>query len=327
MKFIFLLRPFSSLFIGGSFLLFSSTVHAASCCGGGSASSLILPKLANAMVDASIDIEKYDGFWNKEGDHINDPPGSSLSQYRLNLGYAHRLSSRWQASVTVPYAWNDNQYGGLNMKTNGLGDTGFNLWYEAFDGMTCVWKVNSLEDLRPAAYFGVTLTAPTGVSPYDDVSNNFDITGRGFYRFDGTMLLEKTIYPWNASILLSYGKYLERSINREYGKYIEPYDKNLGDRLLGTLSFGYTQFLASMNSLTYTLALSHLQEEEGKINGYTDSTNGFKKRSFALTTAYATMDQSWVFKATWSHTINRDGWGENFPTTNVITLGVSHALR
>jgi len=27
------------------------------------------------MIDTSIDIEQYDGFWNKEGDHINDPPG------------------------------------------------------------------------------------------------------------------------------------------------------------------------------------------------------------------------------------------------------------
>ncbi len=312
---------------GGAFLFLASTAHAASCCGGGSAAALVLPKLANTMVDASIDIETYDGFWNREGQHISDPPGSSLSQYRLNLGYAHRLSSRWQTSMILPYVWNDNQYSGLKTQTNGPGDAQFNLWYEAFDGMACVWKVNSLEDLKPATYFGATLTAPTGISPYDDVSSSFDITGRGFYRLDGTMLLEKTIYPWNTSVLLSYGKYLERSVNREYGKYIAPYDRDQGDRLLATFTFGYTQFLSSMDSVTYTFALSHLQEDESKINGYTDSTSGFEKRSLALTTAYATMDRKWVFKATWSHAIDRDGWGENFPTTNVITLGVSHVLR
>ncbi len=316
----------TALFVG-AIVLPGSVVNAASCCGGGSATSLVLSKFSPAMLDASFDIEDYDGFWNKEGNHIKDPPGSDLKQYRLNLGYAHRLASRWQASVIVPYVWNDNQYSGLNTQTNGLGDTNINFWYEAFDGVTCIWKVTSLEDLKPAAYFGATLTVPTGVSLYDDVENNFDTTGRGFYRLDGTMLLEKTISPWSASLLLSYGKYFERSVNREYGKYVEPYDKNLGDRLLGTLSLGYSQFLASMDTLTYTFALFHLQEEEAKINGSRDSTSGFKKRSFALTAAYAVMDRDWVFKATWSHAIDRDGWGENFPTTDGFTLGVSHVLR
>ena len=279
------------------------------------------------MLDASLDLEHYDGFWNKEGDHVDDPPGSDLNQYRLNLGYAHRLSSRWQASVIMPYVWNDNQYSGLKTQSNGLGDTKINLWYEAFDGVTCVWKIKKPEDLKPAAYFGATLTVPTGISPYDNVENNFDITGLGFYRLDATMLLEKTIYPWNASLLLSYGKYLERSVNREYGKYVEPYNKKLGDRLLATLSFGYTQFLDSMDTLTYTLALSHLQEDEARINGHSNSTSQFEKRSFALTAAYATMDRNWVFKASWSHGIDKDGWGQNFPTTDVLTLGVTRVLR
>jgi len=311
----------------GAAVLFSPQAHAASCCGGGSSSSLVLPKFSRAMVDVSFDIEQYDGFWNRQGEHVSDPPGSDLNQYRLNVGYAHRLASRWQTSVIMPYVWNDNSYSGLDTQTDGLGDTKINLWYEAFDGVTCVWKVRKPSDLKPAAYFGATLTVPTGVSPYDDVDNNFDITGRGFYRLDGTMLLEKTIYPWSASLLLSYGKYLERAVNREYGKHVEPYDKNLGDRLLVTVSTGYTVFLDSMDTVTYTLALSELQEDEATINGSIDSTSGFKKRSAALTAAYATMDRDWVYKVTWNHALDRDGWGENFPTTDVLTLGVSHVLR
>ena len=319
-------RVLPALFVG-AVSLFGSTAYAASCCGGGSSSSLILPKFSKAMVDASFDMEHYDGFWNNEGNHVDDPPGSDLNQYRLNLGYAHRLASRWQASATLPYVWNDNQYGGLTTQTSGLGDASGNFWYEAFDGVTCVWKVKKPADLKPAAYFGATLTVPTGVSPYDDVESSFDITGRGLYRLDATVLLEKTIYPWSASLLLSYGKYLERSVNQEYGKYVEPYDKNLGDRFLGTLSVGYTQFLDSMDTITYTLAYSHLQEDEAEINGRTDVTSGFEKRSFALTAAFANMDRDWVFKATWSHALDRDGWGENFPTTDVLTVGVSHVLR
>ena len=311
----------------GAASLFSSQAQAASCCGGGSASTLVLPKFSSAMVDVSFDIEQYDGFWNNTGQHNDDPPGSDLSQYRLNVGYAHRIASRWQTSVIMPYVWNDNQYSGLSTDSDGLGDTKINLWYEAFDGVTCVWKVRKPADLKPAAYFGTTLTVPTGVSPYDDVDNSFDTTGLGFYRLDGTMFLEKTIYPWNASLLMSYGKYLERAVNREYGKYVEPYDKQLGDRSLVTISGGYTVFLDSMNTVTYTLAVSDLNEDEATINGGIDETSGLKKRSAALTAAYSTMDRDWVFKATWSHALDRDGWGENFPTTDVLTLGVSHVLR
>jgi hypothetical protein len=302
-------------------------VWAASCCGGGSATSLVLPKFSKAMVDVSVDIEQYDGFWNDQGNHIPDPPGSDLKQYRLNLGYAHRLASRWQASVSVPYVWNDNRYSALKSSTDGLGDATANVWYEAFDGIQCVWKVKSPKDLMPAAYFGTSLTIPTGVSPYDDVENSFDITGRGFYRLDGNMLLEKTIYPWNAALQLSYGKHLERSVNREYGKYVEPYDKKLGDRAQGTISAGYTHFLESMSSLTLTAAYSDLWEDKGEIDGLTDPTTGFRKRSVAGILAFATMDRDWVFKLAWSHAIQQDGWGENFPTTDIMTLGMSHVFR
>jgi hypothetical protein len=302
-------------------------VWAASCCGGGSATSLILPKFSKSMVDVSFDFERYDGFWNNDGDHVPDPPGSDLKQYRLNLGYAHRLASRWQASLSLPYVWNVNHYSGLDSNTSGVGDMTVNLWYEAFDGIQCVWKVKSLKDLRPAAYFGASLLIPTGISPYDDVQNSFDITGRGFYRLDGTMLLEKTIYPWNTSLQLSYGRYLERSVNREYGNYVEPYDKQLGDRAAGTFSGGYTYFLESMASLTFTAAYSDLWEGDGTINGQTDPTSGFRKRSVAGILAYATMDRDWVYKLSLSHAIQEDGWGKNFPTTDILTLGVSHVFR
>ncbi|MFC1748380.1 hypothetical protein ACFL2V_06190 [Pseudomonadota bacterium] len=313
--------------LAGAVFLFGGSAYAASCCGGGSSSSLIMPKMSQAMLDASFDMEHYDGFWNKQGTYTPDPPGSKLSQYRLNLGYAQRLASRWQASVALPYVWNDNQYSGLQTSSNGLGDMALNVWYEAFDGVTCVWKIKKPEDLKPAAYFGATLTVPTGISPYDDVANNFDITGRGLYRLDGNLLIEKTIYPWSASVQFSYGQYLERSVNREYGKFVEPYKKKLGDRFLSTASFGYTQFLDSMNTITYSVAYSDLREDEATINGSTDLTSGMEKRSWAATAAFATMDRDWVFKATWSPARQSDGRGENFPVTDIITLGVTHVLR
>ncbi len=316
-----------AVLVFGAALLVPRAGHAASCCGGGSASALVLPKFSTAMVDISFDREEYDGFWNKQGKYVEDPPGSDLSQHRLNAGYAHRLADRWQASVIVPYVWNDSRYSGIESRTRGFGDTTVNLWYEAFDAIKCVWKVKRAADLVPAAYFGTSLLLPTGVSPFDDVANSFDITGRGFYRLDANLLLDKTIYPWNATLALSYGTHLERPVNREYGRYVEPYDKRLGDRRMATVTGGYTWFLDNMDTVTTTLAWTHLEEGEGEIDGVTDATSGMKKRSLAVTLAYATMDRDWVYKLTVGRSLKRDGFGENFPVTNVITLGVSHVLR
>lgn len=311
----------------GAALLFAKGAWAASCCGGGSAASLVMPKFSKSMIDVSFDFEKYHGYWDKSGTHLPDPPGSDLRQYRLNLGYAMRLASRWQASVVVPYVWNENTYANSKSSTNGLGDMALSLWYEAFDDVLCVWKVEKLSDLKPATYLGLSLTAPTGVSPYDGVDNSFDVTGRGFYRLDATILVDKTIYPWNVSLQYSYGVHFERPINREYGDYVEPYHKKLGDRSLLTLSAGYTHFLESMKSLTGTLAYADLREGSGTIDGANDPTTGLRKKSVSFTLALATMDRDWVYKLTYNHSIQKDGWGENFPSTDIFTIGISHVFR
>ncbi|MCF6210912.1 MAG: hypothetical protein L3J88_03110 [Gammaproteobacteria bacterium] len=305
----------------------SPTSWAASCCGGGSSSSLIMPKFSRAMVNLSVDMENYNGFWDSQGDYRPDPEGSDLNQYRINLGYAHRFASRWQGSVILPYVWNNNDYTGLTSNTQGLGDTTLNLWYESFDKITCVWKVRKWADLKPAVYLGGSLTVPTGVSRFDSVANSFDITGRGFYRLDANMLVEKTIYPWNVLLSLSYGKYLERNVNRDYGNYVEPSRRKLGDRKLATLSGGYTYFLESMDTLTFTLAYSHLQEGDGRIDGRPDPSTRMEKNSLAGTVAWSTMDRDWIFKGTLSHAVPRNDWGENFPVTNTLSFEVSHVLR
>lgn len=301
-------------------LLLSKSLFAASCCGGGSASSLILPKFGQQMFDLSLDLENYDGFWNSDATHVEDPPGSSLNQTRLNFGAGFRLSSNWQASVVLPYVWNDNQYAGFTTATNGVGDTIASIWYEAFDEITCVYKVNSISDLKPSIYYGLSMTLPTGVSPYGDVKNSFDITGRGFYRLDASLLLDKTVFPWNATFQYSYGVYLERPVNREYGNYVEPYDKNLGDRSLLMLSFGYSDQTEKLGTITYTLAYSELEEKAGEIDGHLDPTGGLEKTSLAFTVAFANFDKDWIYKLTY----NKATDGKNFPATDILSIGVSH---
>ena len=279
------------------------------------------------MIDVSVDMEDYNGYWNHDGEYKKDPDGADLNQYRLNLGYAHRIADNWQASVIIPYVWNDNTYPGISSHENGPGDASVSFWYETFDQVTCVYQVNSIADLRPAIYVGGTLTMPTGQSAYgDDATNSFDITGRGLYRFDANLLIEKTIYPFTVTLQGSYGKYLERDVNKEFGTPVEAYRKNLGDRTFVSASMGYTYFLEELDTLTFTAALADLREGEGEIDGKSDPLTKFKKQSAALTAAYATSDLRWVLKSTYSHAFKEDDRGRNFPTTDILTVGVSYAF-
>jgi hypothetical protein len=218
MTYMFRLPLLAALLVG-AVTLFSKSVLAASCCGGGSGASLSVPKYARAVADLSFDAERYDGYWNQDSRHVNDPPGSELRQYRLNLGVGYRFAANWQTSISVPYVWNDNSYSGISSQTDALGDTSVSLTYELLDD-TSAWQVHDLAGLTPGISVGTVLLLPTGISPYDDVQSSFDVTGRGFYRLDGTLLIDKTLQPWNAAIAFTYGTHFERSINREYSKYV-----------------------------------------------------------------------------------------------------------
>jgi hypothetical protein len=322
-----IINSLCAAFFMGAALISPLSVWAGSCCGGGGGSSLLLPKFYKDMVDVSVDLEKYHGYWDLDGKHKPDPPGSDLRQYRLNIGYAKRLAERWQTSITVPYVWNDNTYSGLSSRTDGVGDTTLNLWYEAVDDKSA-WKIRSLRDMVPSVTIGASLLVPTGISPYDDVNSSFDITGRGFYRIDGNMLISKTLHPWIASLSLSYGTYLERSVNREYGKYVEPYRKKLGDRASGSLSLGYIYYIGTGgDTLTGTGSFTYLREADGTYNGTKDPNSGFRKESIGASLAYSSTDHDWSARLVWSHAVQEDGWGENFPTTDIYTMGVSYAFR
>ncbi|MDX8387914.1 MAG: hypothetical protein R8M46_05195 [Ghiorsea sp.] len=312
--------------LGGAVLLLPSISFAASCCGGGSSASLILPKFKETMAGVNISYEKYDGFWDHNGIWRKDPPQSDLSQTRLTLGMAKRINSNWQYSLALPFVWNDNQYAQNTFQTQGIGDSAISLWYEAFDDITCTFVLDTLEDYKPAMYFGATLNIPTGISPYDDVTNNFDITGRGFYRLDVHATFDKTVYPWNATVAFNYGKNFERSVNREYGEYVEPYNKQLGDRVSSSMSAGYTHFLTSGETLVLTGAYSYLKEDKTMIDGVQDPTSGMMKNGWSVTGAWANADNTRVVKLTYSYSPQKDNWGENFPTTNTLSLGVSHVF-
>lgn len=317
----------AALLQAGAAAIMPQTSLAGSCCGGGSPTALIVPKYALALADLSFDAELYDGFWNQGGQHVPDPPGSDLKQYRLNLGYGQRFFEDWQASISLPYIWNDNRYSGISSQSNGLGDATLSLWYELLDDKSS-WRVYELKDMIPSVALGASLLLPTGISPYDGKNSSFDITGRGFYRLDGNLLIEKSVRPWSSSVALSYGTYFERPINREYGKYVEPYHKQLGDRTSVSASLSYNFVLGTAgDQVVATASYAWLNEGDGSINGNRDSTSAFRKQSVGGALAYSNTDSDWSLRAGWNHAIQENGWGRNFPTTDVISLGVRYVFR
>jgi hypothetical protein len=288
----------------------------------------VLPKFYQSMVDMSFDFEKYDGFWNANGEYTRDPPGSDLLQERLNFGYARRLAPRWQASIVIPYVWNNNTYSSGPSHTEGLGDTSLNLWYEALDDNSA-WRIREPKDLIPSVTIGPSLLVPTGISPFDDVGNDVDVTGRGFYRLDGNVLISKTLHPWSASLSLSYGTYLDRMVNREIPhRYVEPYRMKLGNRTSASVSLSYIYYIGTAgDTLTGTASFSHLQEEDTTISGHRQPNSGIEKNAIGGGIAYSSTDRDWILRGSWSHAIRQNGWGENFPTTDIYTVGVSYGFR
>jgi len=312
--------------LAGAALFLPAPAQAGSCCGGGGGANLLLPSFYQGMIDLSFDIEKYNGLWNSQGTYI-DQPGYHLWQYRMNIGYARRLAAHWQTSVTVPYVWNYNGYPNSTTRSDGVGDMTLNLWYEALEDRSA-WKVREMKDLVPSVQIGPSLLIPTGISPYDGVKSSFDVTGRGYYRLDGNVIIAKTLHPWNATLSLSYGAYLERPVNQEYGRYVEPYHKQLGDRFNASFSLGYKYIVGSAgDALTGTATLTHLQEADASVDGVRDPSSGFTKDSVGAAIAYSSTDHDWSARFSWIHAVRQDGWGENFPTTDIYTLGVSYGFR
>ncbi len=309
--------------------LLPARAQAASCCGGGGGASAIAARGERGMVDLSLEGERYDGYWTLGGQHKSDPAGSALAQYRLTAAAAIRLAAAWQVAAAAPLAWNDNTYGagGASSRTGGAGDARVSLWWEPVDQRSA-WRLAAAGDLVPDVTLGATLTVPTGVSPYDDVASSFDVTGLGFWRLEGTALVEKGYRAWSTSLLLGYGVAFERWVNRSYGGWVPPVQKKLGDRATASLSIGYRVFLGTGGqTLSTTAALSWLHEGQGTRDGLRDATTGLEKTAAALTLAWSSTDSDWSARAGLAHALQRDGWGRNFPTTDTFTLGVRRAFR
>lgn len=286
-----------------------------------------MPKSAHLMLAASGDFEKYSGYFDRGGNYLSDPPRSDLRQYRINGGVAVRLASHWQASFASGYVFNANKYAGLASNTNGPADSTLGILYETFDNIRCVWRVRKWDDLIPAVYLGAQATIPTGVSPYDNVKSSFDITGRGFYRAEGKAVVEKTVYPFTLALTLLYGTHITRPVNRDYGIYVEPYRKRLGDRFTGTATLSYSYFTDGMASFTLAANYTYLNEADATIDGVRDKTTGFSRHLFGASLAWATPERDIIVTISYNPAFHVPDIQYNFPATHVISLGVNYVLR
>jgi hypothetical protein len=109
---------------------------------------------------------------------------------------------------------------------------------------------------------------------------------------------------------------------------VEPYKKDLGDRIFTSASVSYNYVLSTGgDQLIGTVSYAYLEEGDGSINGRSDSSTSFEKQSVGGTIAYSSTDSDWIIRAGWNHAIQEDGWGKNFPTTDIITMGVRYVFR
>ena len=311
------------LFRALPFLVLSSFISnaswAASCCGGGASSGVILPKFNQSMWDISLAHESDEGKWRENGTHQKTTNGSEFNQQRLNLNYAQRLSDNWQINYSLPLVNNLSQSSGKEHNNFGAGDLQISTWYEAFENVTCVYKITNLESLKPSIYFGANLTLPTGTSPYSDDANLHNVHGLGFYRLDASMIIEKTVYPLSLSYQASYGEHFERPISRQSGQAITPYDLKLGARSNQNLTLGYTIFLPTLSMLTFSGSVSEVKQSKSRADGVTDKNTGFDKKSLGLSLGYLTPARDWTFKLNSSYAFG----GNNTTKTYLTSLGVS----
>ena len=116
-------------------------------------------------------------------------------------------------------------------------------------------------------------------------------------------------------------------INREYGQWVSPYEKELGQRSSLAASGGYTWFMSNLDQLTLTFALSQLNEGKSKINGVTDQGTGMKKNGQSISMGYMKSDQSWIYSLGLNRAPSQAGMGSNFPITEIISFGVTHVFH
>jgi len=53
----------------------------------------------------------------------------------------------------------------------------------------------------------------------------------------------------------------------------------------------------------------------------------WKKNSVGAVLAYSTMSREWLYKLSFIHASPQSGQGQNFPVTDIVTVGVSHVFR
>ena len=303
--------------------LTSATALAASCCGGGAGTSVILPKFNELMFEVGSRYEHFDGSWSPDGYYQKEVDGKDLSEVTTTLSMAKRLHDQWQVSANIPYTRHDNQYPGDSAVSAGLGDTSVSVWYEAFENVTCIYRIAGWQSLKPSIYLGGQLTIPTGKSRYSDrVERSEEITGRGFYRFDAQAMVEKTIYPWSLSVTWMYGQYLERPVNQEYGRDVEPYDKQLGDRHSLAGALGYTWFAKDMSMVTLAYSYTDLSEGASQIDGQRNADDAFEKITTGFNLTYTSPRRDWFVKAGYSQAER----GTRTPKSSALSLGVGYVL-
>ena len=76
-----------------------------------------------------------------------------------------------------------------------------------------------------------------------------------------------------------------------------------------------------------TATYAYLHEDDVRYDGDRDPDSGFSKQSLGGSLAYSSTDHDWGLRIGWNHAMQQDGWGKNFPTTDIYSVGVRYVFR
>lgn len=303
------------------FISFNGKPEACNSCGGGTGDLSVLSLDGFALVNAGVVYDRYLGVWDKDGKWR--PYEYNLSQTKVLLNGAYRVSRRFQFAISLPLIINSSSVPRLKSSGWGVGDLTIGGRFEIFHEFQPKKKGKKLILDRTLPYTAITfgLTLPSGKSE-ETAENDVDITGKGFYTTSLGISLTKSLIKsklqlladasWQHSFEKNYKTYYNLPLNSDFRK-------RPGEKFNYSLSVNY--IFNSWHAVSLT-ASGFIQ------NSYTiNDTEGINsdERSNSLVVSY-TYYPSIPFRITTSFKtgINNDDFGRNVQGSNTFNINFTY---
>jgi hypothetical protein len=300
-------------------LLFALTEKsdAGDCCGGGTGELLVLSLYGIGLVNTGIVYDRYLGVWDKDGKWR--PYEYDITQTKILLNGAYRISRRFQFAISLPVIYNSSSVPRLKNSSWGVGDFivggRFEIFHEFQPKKT--GKKLILDHTLPYTAITFGLLFPTGRSE-ETAENDVDIMGKGFYTTSLGLALTKSIIrsklqvladaSWQHSFEKNYDSYYNVPLNSEFRK--QPGDKfsySLGLNYMFNMSHEVSITASGFVQGDYTVNDKEGYESDERSNNLLVSYTYYPTTDFRITTNF----RAWI---------PRDDYGKNALGSNTFNI-------